>query len=119
MRGWLITGAKGMLGRDVALRLKHEVLGRARVLPRRTRYNARLRGPRDLPGMSAYSAVNYAAQTVVGDAETQEEAAFLLNGHAVGSLHRGLSPSDVSGAHLIISQTSCRAGNLTPPAGSV
>ena len=86
MSGWLITGAGGMLGRDVVLRLEHEgenVAGYCRAKlditdAEAVRTTLRERKPAVV--------VNCAAWTAVDDAETHEEAAFLVNGYAVRNL---------------------------------
>lgn len=86
MSGWLVTGASGMLGRDLMLRLQRE--GEDAVgYPRyglditdaaAVRETLRRRPPAVV--------VNCAAWTAVDDAETHEDAALLANGHAVAHL---------------------------------
>jgi dTDP-4-dehydrorhamnose reductase len=83
---WLVTGAGGMLGRDLVARLEVE----------NEEVAAYSRGELDITDALAVRAilaqvrpavvVNCAAWTAVDDAETYEEAAFLVNGTAVASL---------------------------------
>ena len=86
MSGWLVTGAGGMLGRDLAKLL-------AREGEDATSYG---RSELDITDAVAVGkvllrrkpavVVNCAAWTAVDDAESNEEEAFLVNGHAVGDL---------------------------------
>lgn len=84
MSGWLITGAGGMLGQEMVARLKNrgeEVASFARSdldITDAVAINTIFRqcGPEVV--------VNCAAWTAVDDAELNEDAAFLLNGQAVG-----------------------------------
>jgi dTDP-4-dehydrorhamnose reductase len=84
--GWLVTGARGMLGRDLVALLERageDVTGCSR-------------DELDITDAGAVSAtlrqrkpavvVNCAAWTAVDDAETHEDAALRVNGHAVASL---------------------------------
>ena len=83
MSGWLITGAKGMLGRDLVALLEREDEDV-------TRYG---RSELDITDAAAVGAtlrrskpavvVNCAAWTAVDEAETHEDAALQVNGHAV------------------------------------
>jgi dTDP-4-dehydrorhamnose reductase len=81
----LVLGATGMLGRAVALALasrgvQHQVAGRERVdLSRRESLS------RGIPSGTA-AVINCTGWTNVDAAETQEEEATLINGHAVGQL---------------------------------
>jgi dTDP-4-dehydrorhamnose reductase len=83
---WLVTGAGGMLGRDLVMRLKREgeeVAGYRRSeldITDVAAVNATLRRRR--PAV----VVNCAAWTAVDDAETHEDAALQVNGHAVAGL---------------------------------
>ena len=86
MSVWLVTGARGMLGRDLVTLL-------ARDGEDVTGYG---RGQLDITDAAAVGAnlrqrqpavvVNCAAWTTVDDAETHEEAALQVNGHAVAAL---------------------------------
>ena len=86
MSRWLITGAGGMLGLDLVALLKQdaeEVTGYARgeldiTDPAAVRET--------LSGHTPAVVVNCAAWTAVDDAETNENAALEVNGHAVASL---------------------------------
>jgi dTDP-4-dehydrorhamnose reductase len=84
--GWLVTGAAGMLGRDLVsclVRTGEDVTGYGR-------------GELDITDAAAVRTalrrrqpavvVNCAAWTAVDDAETNADAALRLNGHAVGDL---------------------------------
>jgi dTDP-4-dehydrorhamnose reductase len=83
---WLITGAGGMLGRDLVARLEREgedVMGCSRgeldiTDDAAARTALRQRQPTVV--------VNCAAWTAVDDAETQEDAALRVNGQAVADL---------------------------------
>ncbi len=86
MSGWLITGAGGMLGRDLVTRLERggeEVTGFTRSdldITDEPAVRAALhrRGPAVV--------VNCAAWTAVDDAEAREDAALRVNGQAVAGL---------------------------------
>ena len=86
MSGWLITGAGGMLGRDLGIRLEREGEDVARYchgeldIIDTTAVRATLR--RRKPAV----VVNCAAWTGVDDAETHEDDALRVNGHAVAGL---------------------------------
>jgi dTDP-4-dehydrorhamnose reductase len=83
---WLVTGAGGMLGRDLVTLLAREdedvaAYGRSELDitdPFAVGEVIRQRKPAVV--------VNCAAWTAVDDAESNEEEAFLVNGHAVGGL---------------------------------
>lgn len=86
MSGWLVTGAGGMLGRDLVTLLEHEgenVTGYSHSeldITDATAVNTIIRHCR--PAV----VVNCAAWTAVDDAETHEDAALQVNGRAVASL---------------------------------
>jgi dTDP-4-dehydrorhamnose reductase len=86
MSRWLITGAGGMLGRDLTALLTGEgehVAGLARAdLDVRDAAAVGAAVARHRPDV----VVNCAAWTAVDDAEAHEDAALELNGHAVGYL---------------------------------
>jgi dTDP-4-dehydrorhamnose reductase len=81
--GWLVIGASGMLGRDLAIALRRDqesVVGlthRELDITDEAAVHAAVRSSR--PDI----VVNCAAWTAVDDAETHEDAALLVNGHAV------------------------------------
>ncbi|MER5890689.1 dTDP-4-dehydrorhamnose reductase [Streptomyces sp. NPDC001941] len=84
MRGrWLVTGAGGMLGRDVTARLGAEAVGLGRA-------ELDLRDPAAVrAALAAHRpevVVNCAAWTAVDDAEGREEEALDVNGTAVREL---------------------------------
>jgi dTDP-4-dehydrorhamnose reductase len=81
---WLVTGAGGMLGRDLVSALgSAEVIGLDRAALDITDRAAVLAAVRELrPDV----VVNCAAWTAVDDAETNEEAALALNGSGVAHL---------------------------------
>ncbi|MET9804036.1 dTDP-4-dehydrorhamnose reductase [Streptomyces sp. NPDC006368] len=82
-RPWLVTGAGGMLARDVLARLGDEGVG----LPRRAldlTDPAALRAT--LTALRPPVVVNCAAWTAVDDAETRESEALAVNGTGVRSL---------------------------------
>ena len=86
MSSWLVTGAGGMLGRDLVVRLEREGEDAAGCF----------RGDLDITDAAAVRAtlhrfrpavvVNCAAWTAVDDAEAREAAASLVNGYAVRDL---------------------------------
>jgi dTDP-4-dehydrorhamnose reductase len=86
MSSWLVTGAGGMLGRDLVIRLEREGEDAAGCF----------RGDLDVTDAAAIRSalaryrpavvVNCAAWTAVDDAEAHEAAALLVNGHAVRDL---------------------------------
>lgn len=86
MRRWVLTGADGMLGRDLFSLIRDSGqecagLGRARLDitdPRAVRDT--------LTACRPDVVVNCAAWTAVDDAETREDAALAVNGTAVGGL---------------------------------
>ncbi len=86
MSGWLVTGARGMLGRDLVACLEREgedaaAYGRGELdITDAAAVREILRRRR--PGVVA----NCAAWTAVDDAETHEDAALRVNGHAVAGL---------------------------------
>ena len=86
MSGWLVTGAGGMLGRDLVTLLEREgedVTGYGRReldITDAAAVRATLR--RCQPAV----VVNCAAWTAVDDAETHEDAALQVNGRAVADL---------------------------------
>ena len=86
MSGWLVTGAGGMLGRDLVTLLEREGedatgYGRSDLdITDAAAVRAALR--RRKPAV----VVNCAAWTAVDDAETHEDAALQVNGHAVAGL---------------------------------
>jgi dTDP-4-dehydrorhamnose reductase len=90
MRRWLITGAGGMLGRDLAGLLAGEVAGE--------QVTGLARADLDLTDAAAVRdavarhrpdvVVNCAAWTAVDDAEAHEDAALDINGRAVAHLAR-------------------------------
>lgn len=100
MTVWLVTGAAGMLGRDVTVMLMakgEQVTGLARDLLDIT------------DGGSVKAAlechqpnvvVNCAAWTAVDDAETEEDAAFRVNGRAVADLAGACADRGVALVHL-------------------
>jgi dTDP-4-dehydrorhamnose reductase len=84
--GWLLTGAGGMLGQDLLTLLERE--GELA-----TGYNRRELDITDAVAVGEVLrqrkpavVVNCAAWTAVDDAESHEEEALLVNGHAVGDL---------------------------------
>jgi len=86
MRKWLITGAGGMLGRDLSDRLTAEgeqVTGFTRASLDVTDDAAVTAA---LKRLAPDVVVNCAAWTAVDDAETRETEALNVNGHAVGYL---------------------------------
>ncbi|MEE1752210.1 dTDP-4-dehydrorhamnose reductase [Streptomyces sp. SP18CS02] len=82
---WLVTGAGGMLGRDVVARLGDEAAGL-------TRGELDVRDPAAVraavSGLRPSVVVNCAAWTAVDDAEAREADALAVNGTAVGHLAR-------------------------------
>ena len=98
MSRWLVTGAGGMLGRDLVTRLDRRgeaVTGLARRdldVTERTAVSAALR--RHRPDV----VVNCAAWTAVDDAETSEEQALLTNGNGPANL---ASSCGAAGARLV------------------
>jgi dTDP-4-dehydrorhamnose reductase len=94
--GWLITGAAGMLGRDLVCCLEQageDVTGYGR-------------GELDITNAAAVRTalrrrkpavvVNCAAWTAVDDAETNADAALRLNGHAVADLAAACADSGIT-----------------------
>jgi len=86
MTRWLVTGAGGMLGQDVAALLT----SRGEQVTTRTRHDLDVT---DVPAVAAAVeaakpdvVVNCAAWTAVDDAEAHENAALAVNGHAVAGL---------------------------------
>jgi dTDP-4-dehydrorhamnose reductase len=80
---WLVTGAGGMLGTDLIARLPADAVSLTRSdldLCDPSAVRAALREHRPA------TVVNCAAWTAVDDAETNEDAALAINGHAVGVL---------------------------------
>jgi dTDP-4-dehydrorhamnose reductase len=98
MGGWLVTGAGGMLGRELAALLR----GRDEMV------NALPRAELDITDPAAAAAavcgqrpavvVNCAAWTAVDDAETREEQALAVNGHGPANL---AAACRAAGARLI------------------
>jgi len=83
---WLVTGARGMLGRDLVARLRQEgeevtACGRGEL---DITDAAAVRSV--LSGCKPAVVVNCAAWTAVDDAETHEDAALEVNGRAVAGL---------------------------------
>jgi dTDP-4-dehydrorhamnose reductase len=121
--GWLITGASGMLGRDLVTRLEREgedVAGYGR-------------GDFDITDAGAVRAilgrrhpmvvVNCAAWTAVDDAETQEDAALQVNGHAVAGLaeacaERHITLVQVSTDYVFDGDAKQPYGEADPPSPS-
>lgn len=95
MSAWLITGASGMLGRDLLMRLKRageDVSGFSRSELDVTDAEAvRAILDRGRPAV----VVNCAAWTAVDDAETHEDAALQVNGHAVARLAAACADRDI------------------------
>ena len=101
MTGWLITGAAGMLGRDLCSLLSDDEETATGLTRRELDIS-------DAPGVAAgldhfkpHVVVNCAAWTAVDDAEAHEEAALRVNGHAVAGLaaacaHRGIALVQIS-----------------------
>jgi dTDP-4-dehydrorhamnose reductase len=99
--GWLITGAGGMLGRDLCSLLSDDEETATGLTRRELDIT-------DAPGVDAalehvkpQVVVNCAAWTAVDDAEAHEEAALRVNGHAVAGLaaacaHRGIALVQIS-----------------------
>ena len=98
MLRWLVTGASGMLGRDLVIALERcgeEVTGLARTdldVSDENAVSAELR--RHRPSV----VVNCAAWTGVNDAEAHEEEAFRVNGHGAACVASACA--DI-GAHLV------------------
>ena len=96
MSGWLITGAAGMLGRDLVRCLEQageDVTGYGRGeldITNATAVRTALR--RRKPAV----VVNCAAWTAVDDAETNADAALRLNGHAVADLATACADSGIT-----------------------
>ncbi|MDQ3933917.1 MAG: dTDP-4-dehydrorhamnose reductase [Actinomycetota bacterium] len=95
----LITGAAGMLGRDVTLAARaanHEVVALAReeldLLDRR-------RVRRTLDAEAPHAVINCAAWTDVDGAESGEETATAINGTAAGFLARAAAEVDAAIVH--------------------
>jgi dTDP-4-dehydrorhamnose reductase len=90
MRRWLITGAGGMLGRDLAGLLAGEVAGEQ--VTGLARADLDLTDPAAVRDAVARHrpdvVVNCAAWTAVDDAEAHEDAALDINGRAVAHLAR-------------------------------
>lgn len=108
-RRWLVTGAHGMLGRDLAAALEGRevtLLGRADLdVTDRDAVAAAVRG-HDV-------VVNAAAYTAVDAAETDEERALAVNGTAVGHLAEAAA---ASGARLVqVSTDYVFDGSATEP----
>ena len=95
MRSWLVTGAGGMLGRDLLIRLEREGEDAAGCF----------RGDLDITDAAAVRSaldryrpavvVNCAAWTAVDDAEAHEAAACLVNGHAVRDLAASCAEAEI------------------------
>jgi dTDP-4-dehydrorhamnose reductase len=107
---WLVTGAAGMLGRDLVDVLRHH-----------GEVTAATRGDLDITRQREVAAavaghdivVNAAAWTDVDGAEAAEEAATAVNGHAVAGLARACT---ATGARLIqISTDYVFRGEATAP----
>jgi len=108
-RRWLVTGAHGMLGRDLAAALEGRevtLLGRADLdVTDRDAVAEAVRG-HDV-------VVNAAAYTAVDAAETDEERALAVNGTAVGHLAEAAA---ASGARLVqVSTDYVFDGSATEP----
>lgn len=86
MTRWLITGAAGMLGTDLAALLT----AAGEPVTALSRSDLDITDPAAVAAAVAAAkpdvVVNCAAWTAVDDAETHEEAALAINGHAVASL---------------------------------
>ena len=86
MSGWLVTGANGMLGRDLMLCLQREGEN-ADGYGHRDFDITDTAAIRDMLGRRRpTTVVNCAAWTGVDEAETHEDAALTTNGHAVAQL---------------------------------
>ena len=100
MSRWLVTGASGMLGRDLVFRLEREgetALGLARKDLDITDAAAVTGAIRDSrPDV----VVNCAAWTAVDEAETQEDAALLVNGFGTRLVAAACATSDLRFFHL-------------------
>ncbi|MEV7809005.1 dTDP-4-dehydrorhamnose reductase [Microbispora sp. NPDC088329] len=83
---WLVTGAGGLLGTDLVALLREE--GETVVAPTRSELDVRDAGAVAAAVRDAAPdvVVNCAGWTAVDDAETREEEALAVNGHAVGDL---------------------------------
>lgn len=96
MRTWLITGAGGMLGRDlVTLLTRHD----ERVIGC-TRADLDITDPAAVQAAMDWHrpqiVVNCAAWTAVDDAEAHEDSALAVNGHAVGRLAAACASNDAT-----------------------
>lgn len=100
MTAWLVTGAAGMLGRDVTAMLTAEgehVTGLARDSLDITDWDALKTA---LECHQPDVVVNCAAWTAVDDAEAEEDAAFRVNGRAVADLAIACADRRVALVHL-------------------
>lgn len=86
MTRWLITGAGGMLGRDLVTRLQHENEDVAAYSRSDLDITDAATTRAALDRLRPAIVINCAAWTAVDDAETHEEAAFLVNATAVAGL---------------------------------
>lgn len=100
MNGWLVTGASGMLGRDLMLCLQRageNAVGYSRrELDITDTAAVRDVLRRDRPA----TVVNCAAWTAVDDAETHEDAALEVNGHAVAQLAAMCTDHGITLVHM-------------------
>jgi dTDP-4-dehydrorhamnose reductase len=120
--GWLITGAGGMLGRDLCSLLSDDEETATGLTRRELDIT-------DVPGVDAaldhvkpQVVVNCAAWTAVDDAEAHEEAALRVNGHAAAGLaaacaHRGIALVQISSDYVFDGQATrpYREGDVPAP----
>lgn len=105
MTRWLVTGAHGMLGHDVVARLRADDAREAGIEP-----IALGHGELDITDPASVNAavrelrpdviVNCAAWTAVDDAETNEEAAFRVNGDGPRNLARACAVGGIRLLHV-------------------
>ena len=115
MGGWLVTGAGGMLGRELVAILQGEdekVIGLARSDLDITNAAAVWEA---ICGWRPAAVVNCAAWTAVDDAETHEDQAMAVNGH--GAAHVAAA-CRAAGARLIHLSTDYVFGSSTLPGGN-
>jgi dTDP-4-dehydrorhamnose reductase len=94
---WLVTGAGGMLGRDLVLGLQREHAEVAGYSRRELDITDAAAVRAALDRVRPAVVVNCAAWTAVDDAETHEETAFLVNGSSWQWLGRATSCSTSRG----------------------
>lgn len=113
MKRWLVTGAGGMLGRElvIALECRHEkVKGLTR---RQLDLTDEAAVHEAVQAASPNVIVNCAAWTVVDDAEAHEDAALMVNGRGVGYLAAACADEGALFVHM--STDYVFAGNARRP----